>query len=73
MIRPVGGGFLYTDEEFEVMKSELLNLKEAGADGFVFGFLTEDNKVDKEKKFGFSAISRWFTLYFSPGFRQNTR
>ena len=49
MIRPVGGGFLYTDEEFEMMKSELLNLKEASADGFVFGFLTEDNKVDKEK------------------------
>ncbi|HFK5503744.1 TPA: copper homeostasis protein CutC [Elizabethkingia anophelis] len=49
MIRPVGGGFIYTDEEFEMMKSELLNLKEAGADGFVFGFLTEDNKVDKEK------------------------
>ena len=71
MIRPVGGGFLYTDEEFEMMKSELLNLKEAGADGFVFGFLTEDNKVDKEK-FGFSTIGRWFALYFSSGFRQNT-
>jgi copper homeostasis protein len=29
MIRPVGGDFLYTDAEFEQMKSELLNLKEA--------------------------------------------
>ncbi|WP_336664762.1 copper homeostasis protein CutC [Elizabethkingia meningoseptica] len=49
MIRPRGGGFQYTDAEFETMKTELTALKEAGADGFVFGFLTPDNEVDMVK------------------------
>lgn len=40
MIRPRGGDFLYTEEEFEVMKEEIKILKEAGADGVVFGILT---------------------------------
>lgn len=40
MIRPRGGDFLYTEEEFEVMKEDIKVLKEAGADGIVFGILT---------------------------------
>lgn len=49
MIRPRGGDFLYLEKEFERMKSDLLMLKEAGADGFVFGILKDENKVDIEK------------------------
>ncbi|XP_048744211.2 copper homeostasis protein cutC homolog isoform X2 [Ostrea edulis] len=48
MLRPRGGDFLYSSEEIEVMKSELVDLKEAGADGFVFGCLNEDGTVDKQ-------------------------
>ena len=40
MIRPRGGDFLYTEEEYEVMKEDIKVLKEAGADGIVFGILT---------------------------------
>ena len=39
MIRPRGGDFLYTQSEFNVMMEDLLQLKLAGADGFVFGIL----------------------------------
>ncbi len=41
MIRPRGGDFLYSDEEFDVMKMEIEIFKEHGADGFVFGILTK--------------------------------
>lgn len=40
MIRPRGGDFLYSQEEFEVMKEDVKTLKDVGADGMVFGILT---------------------------------
>lgn len=46
MIRPSSGSFLYNEEEFSLMKKELLEFKAAGADGFVFGILSEGNRVD---------------------------
>lgn len=46
MIRPKGGNFVYSDEEFEQMKNDILQYKNAGADGFVFGILTENKEVD---------------------------
>ena len=46
MLRPRGGDFLYSDEEYLVMKEDLTCLKEAGADGFAFGLLTADGEVD---------------------------
>ena len=39
MIRPRGGDFMYTEEEINVMVQDILALKKAGADGFVFGVL----------------------------------
>ena len=49
MIRPKGGPFFYSDEEFINMKSSIISFKEAGADGFVFGILDADNEIDVEK------------------------
>jgi len=46
MIRPRGGNFVYSNNEFEQMKNDILQFKNAGADGFVFGILTENKKVD---------------------------
>lgn len=42
MIRPRGGDFIYTDAEFEQMKTEIVAFKKLNVDGFVFGIL--DNK-----------------------------
>jgi copper homeostasis protein len=49
IIRPRGGDFLYSDEEFEIIKSDLLLCKNLGCDGVVIGLLNADGSVDKEK------------------------
>lgn len=46
MIRPRGGNFVYTNEEFEQMKTEISVFKSLNVDGFVFGILDENNEVD---------------------------
>ena len=49
MIRPRGGDFLYSDDEFEIMQHDILTAKELGADGVVFGILLPDGTVDLER------------------------
>lgn len=46
MIRPRGGDFCYTDEEFEVMKADILSMKTLGCTGIVLGILQTDGKVN---------------------------
>lgn len=48
MIRPHGDGFVYTDNEIQTMKTEIESFKKVGADGFVFGVLTSDGRVDRD-------------------------
>ena len=49
MIRPRGGDFLYSDEEFYTMLRDIHYARIAGATGVVFGILTADGKVDVER------------------------
>ena len=46
IIRPRGGDFCYTADEFESMKRDVLAAKHLGADGVVFGILKEDGHID---------------------------
>jgi copper homeostasis protein len=46
MIRPRGGDFLYSNEEFEAMKKDIVTAKRAGADGVVLGILTSNGRID---------------------------
>ncbi|KAK2623817.1 hypothetical protein QTJ16_006998 [Diplocarpon rosae] len=46
MVRPRGGDFTYNDAELARMRLDLEKFKAAGADGFVFGILTEEGGVD---------------------------
>lgn len=45
MIRPRGGNFVYTPAEFVQMKQSVLQFKQAGVHGFVFGCLLENGTV----------------------------
>lgn len=49
MIRPRGGDFVYSEDDFQVMREDLVILKENGADGIVFGILTPDGDVDMDR------------------------
>jgi len=46
MIRPRGGDFCYSPEEFETMEQDALTAKQLGANGIVFGILEKDGRVD---------------------------
>jgi copper homeostasis protein len=49
IIRPKGGDFLYNDDEFEIMKTDVKLCKELGCDGVVIGMLMKDGRVDKTR------------------------
>jgi copper homeostasis protein len=49
IIRPRGGDFLYTDEEFIIMKEDIKTCKELGCDGVVIGILKTDGSIDVER------------------------
>lgn len=49
IIRPRGGDFLYSDEEFEIMKKDVLLCKDLGCDGVVIGLLQPDGSVDRKR------------------------
>ena len=49
IIRTRSGDFLYTDEEFEIMKADVAICKELGCDGVVIGLLNKDGSIDVKR------------------------
>lgn len=49
IIRPRGGDFLYTHEEFELMKVDIEICKNLGCDGIVTGILLKNGDIDRER------------------------
>lgn len=49
IIRPRGGDFLYSNEEFRIMEHDILQCRELGCDGVVLGMLRADGSVDRER------------------------
>jgi copper homeostasis protein len=47
MIRPRGGDFLYTELEYEMMRSDVKAAKVMGYNGIVFGILNANGTLDK--------------------------
>jgi copper homeostasis protein len=46
IIRPRGGDFVYSGDEFEMMKTDVSLCKQLGCDGVVIGILNADGTVD---------------------------
>jgi copper homeostasis protein len=48
LMRPRAGDFLYTTQELSMLKGQIQQLRELGADGFVIGCLTADGRLDEQ-------------------------
>ena len=68
MIRPRSGDFCYTDTEFAVMKEDLISLKQEKANGFVFGVLTPDGTIDKDRCSVLVSLARPLPVTFHRAF-----
>jgi copper homeostasis protein len=49
IIRPRGGDFLYTEDEFEIMLHDVKLCRDLGCDGIVTGLLKKDGSIDKKR------------------------
>lgn len=49
MIRPRGGDFLYSEEEFSIMLEDAKLCRQLGCEGIVTGFLKADGTIDRER------------------------
>lgn len=68
MIRSRGGNFVYSDSEFEQMKSEIETIKKLGVNGFVFGILKEDNTINIEQNKALVELAKPFLCTFHRAF-----
>ena len=68
MIRPRGGDFVYPDDEFEQMKTEIVQFKKLKVDGFVFGILNKDGSVNKEQNSELVALANPLPCTFHRAF-----
>ncbi|CAM4333582.1 copper homeostasis protein CutC [Flavobacterium terrigena] len=68
MIRPRGGNFVYSDTEFQQMKNAIVQFKEIGVNGFVFGILTENNLINTIQNTELIELAKPFPCTFHRAF-----
>jgi copper homeostasis protein len=68
LIRPRAGDFLYSDEEFSVMKDDIIFCKEHGVKGVVLGVLNADASVDMERTKELVELARPLAVTFHRAF-----
>jgi copper homeostasis protein len=68
MIRPRGGNFVYSEAEFEQMKSEIETIKKLGVNGFVFGILNDDKTINLQQNKVLVELAKPFPCTFHRAF-----
>ena len=68
LIRPRGGDFIYSHEEFELMKRDILRFRKMGCKGIVSGVLNSDNSIDTKKTKELVELSRPLEFTFHRAF-----
>lgn len=68
MIRPHVNGFVYSDDDVEVMGNDIIAARARGASGVVVGPLHEDDTVQQEQLATFIALARPLKVIFHRAF-----
>lgn len=68
IIRPRGGDFCYTKEEFHAMEISILCCKKLGFEGVVLGILNEDKSIDIKRTLELVAIASPLEVTFHRAF-----
>ena len=68
LIRPREGDFIYSNEEFELMKRDIIKFKKMGCKGIVSGVLNDDNSVDIDRTKELVELSRPLEFTFHRAF-----
>ena len=68
LIRPREGDFIYSNEEFELMKRDIIKFKEMGCKGIVSGILNDDNSIDIKRTKDLIELSRPLEFTFHRAF-----
>ena len=68
LIRPSEGNFNYSNEEYELMKADIVKFKEMGCKGIVSGVLNENKTIDLERTKELVKLSRPLEFTFHRAF-----
>jgi copper homeostasis protein len=68
IIRPRGGDFLYSADEFAVMRDDVAAVKAAGAAGIVIGLLDSEGAIDETRSAALIALARPLSVTFHRAF-----
>lgn len=68
LIRPRGGNFVYSEDEFEIMKHDIELCKDLGCQGIVSGVLNADRTIDLKRTKELVELSRPLKFTFHRAF-----
>lgn len=68
IVRPRGGDFLYNDVEYDIIKRDVVQLKEMGVNGIVTGFLRDNGSIDIKRTKEIVALAHPMEVCFHRAF-----